>query len=97
LTAGPGLTSLSGSGGGTRSRDGESSVGAGGGMANWFCSGSGGVAVLGGGPLGGWMNGFGRADGDGAVLRGAAPDGESSDGAYGLNWSSTGGVGLAGR
>ena len=71
-------------------------------MANWFCNGSGIGAALGGGPLGGCRNGFGRADGDGAVLggallRGAAPDGESSDGAYGLNWSSTGGAGLAGR
>jgi hypothetical protein len=49
------------------SRDGESSVGAGGGMLNWFCSVSGG-----GGALGGWANEFGRAGGGGGALGGCA-------------------------
>jgi len=46
-----------------------------------------------GGAPGGCANGFGRADGRGA-LPGAAVLG---GGAEGLNWSSTGGAGVVGR
>ena len=89
LTAGP--SSRSGDDGGTRSRDGESSVGAGGGMLNWFCTVSDGGAAPVGGALGGCANGFGR--GAGAGLGGAA----LGVWTRGLNWSSTVGGGEEGR
>ena len=68
-------------------------MGAGGGMLNWFCSESGAGAAPFGGAVGGWTNGLGRADGEGAA-RGAA---EPFGGAKGLNWSSVGGAGVVGR